>query len=383
MLTEDGCLKRRQNLWKRLPTDVAWVLIGDARHVQYFSNFRLNPVSFSADQKCLLLLTRDGGATLIADNFTRRTSTLDVFADEQIIPWYNHKTSVENRSHALIDGLNQVRGTLEQGQGLLETEGVSAMVAESLGAAAQTSFTKDGSSVTLGTLIRSLRRSKLPDEVELLRRCMQACDAGHEAAFDLVQVGVSELDVYLGIQQAAQQAAGCACVVYGDFRATNAEAPKAGGLPGAYVLQDGDLFIVDYSVIIHGYRSDFTNTIAVGAPTDAQRKQFEVCRAALEAAEATLRAGVAAKDVYQAASDVLVQNGYPAMGHHCGHGLGMEHPESPILVPQSTDTLVAGDVVTIEPGLYVEGVGGMRFEHNYLVSDSGSERLSNHRLGLV
>jgi len=60
----------------------------------------------------------------------------------------------------------------------------------------------------------------------------------------------------------------------------------------------------------------------------------------------------------------------------------MEHPEPPILVPESDDVLLKGDVVTLEPGLYVEGVGGMRYEHNYLVADEGFERLSNHRLAL-
>ena len=212
---------------------------------------------------------------------------------------------------------------------------------------------------------------------------MSACDAGHSAAFDSVRPGVSELDVYLAVQRAAQQAAGCACVVYGDFRATNAVQFKAGGLPTGYILQEGDLFIVDYSVVIHGYRSDFTNTIAVGTPSSDQVRQFEACRDALTAAAATLKSGVAAADVYSAASNVYLERGYPPLGHHCGHGLGMEHPEPPILVPESTDQLVSGDVVTIEPGLYVEGVGGMRFEHNYLVGDHGAERLSNHHIGLL
>jgi len=171
--------------------------------------------------------------------------------------------------------------------------------------------------------------------------------------------------------------------VYGDFRATNATQFKAGGLPTEYVLQEGDLFIADYSVIINGYRSDFTNTMAAGTPTDDQVCQFEACRDAMLAAEATLRKGTAGKDVYDAASAVFIDRGYPALAHHCGHGLGMEHPEPPILVPESDDTLLTGDVVTIEPGLYVEGVGGMRFEHNYLVTESGYERLSNHHIGLT
>lgn len=386
MLSEQGCQQRRRNLWERIPEEFAWLLIGDARHVQYFSNFRPNPVSFSADQRSLLLLLRDGSAHLLADNFTRRTAIADPIADAEIIvPWYTHRKSVTNRDHALLQALDECRDQWAGQRGLVEAEGVTAMAASVVQGDSTTEFV-DGltsESTTLGTAIRSIRRQKLPDEVELLRQCMAACDAGHRAAFDAVRPGASELDVYLAVQQAAQQTAGCACVVYGDFRATNARQHKAGGLPTQYVLQEGDLFILDYSVVIHGYRSDFTNTIAVGHPSADQVRQFEACQDALAAAASSLRAGAEARAVYEAASSVFTQRNYPPLAHHCGHGLGMEHPEPPIFVPESTDRLLAGDVVTIEPGLYVEGVGGMRFEHNYLVMESGAEQLSNHHIGLL
>jgi len=386
MLTKEGCVQRRMNLWTHVPERFDWVLIGDARHVQYFSNFRINPLSFSADQRALLLLQRDGTATLLADNFVRRTAVCDPFVDhEVVIPWYTHKRSVGNRDDALVQALQECRGRWANSQGLIEPEGVTEVVAATVSEYAEWQLTDavDGQSITIGSIVRQLRRQKLPDEVDLLRTCMAACDAGHAAAFDMIRPGVSELDVYLAIQQAAQKQARQACVVYGDFRATNAQQFKAGGLPTDYVLRDGDLFIADYSVIINGYRSDFTNTMAVGTPSNDQVRQFEACRDAMLAAEATLMAGADCKLVYEAASAVFIDRGYPALAHHCGHGLGMEHPEPPILVPESTDTLLSGDVVTIEPGLYVEGVGGMRFEHNYLITEDGFDRLSNHHIGLV
>jgi Xaa-Pro aminopeptidase len=386
MLTAEGCLERRKNLWSGIPEPVDWVLIGDARHVQYFSNFRINPISFSADQRCLLLLQRSGRATLLADNFVRRTAVADPAVDaEVIVPWYTHKRSVTNRDHALLRALEECREQWATTNGLVEAEGVTQAVAAVV---AETTLRlpisgSEQSLASVGTLIRELRRQKLPDEIGLLKRCMSACDAGHAAAFNVAKPGASELDVYIAIQRAAELAAGCACVVYGDFRATNADVHKAGGLPTEYVLRDGDLFIADFSVVIHGYRSDFTNTIAVSDPTDDQTRQFEACRDALAAAESVLKAGVRASDVYEAASAVLLERGYPKLAHHCGHGLGMEHPEAPILVPESDDVLLDGDVVTIEPGLYIEGVGGMRFEHNYAVTATGAERLSNHRIGLT
>lgn len=386
MLTEQGCRDRRARLWTRLPEEIEWVLIGDSRHVQYFSNFRINPISFSANERSLLLMTRNGKAILLADNFTKRSATVPWFVDQEVIvPWYTHKTSIINRDDALCEALSEVENVWNGNTGLIEPEGLSEMTAAMVAEFAAWQFADDENSepTTLGTVIRSLRRTKHTDEVELLKTCMRAGEAGHRRAFEVIRPGVSEFEVYLEVQRAAQEAAGVPCIVYGDFRATNASLHKAGGLPTNYRLQNGDLFILDYSVVIHGYRSDFTNTIAVGSPDAKVVQQFEACRDAMRSAEMMLKPGIQCREVWKAASDVLQSRGCGPLAHHAGHGLGMEHPESPILVSESTDTLVEGDVITLEPGCYIEGQGGMRFEHNYLIKADGFERLSNHLIGLT
>lgn len=386
MLTQDGCRQRQQQLWQRVPSDAKWLLLGDLRHIQYFSNFRINPISFSADQRSLLLLTRDGRAILLADNFAKRSATVEYFVDQEvIIPWYTHKKSVTNRDDSLCAALQDVEDIWSADPGIIEPEGVSEMVAATVAEQAQWQFEDRVTNQpgTLGDAIRLLRRVKHADEIELLRRCMQAGEAGHKRAFDVVREGVSEFEVYLEVQRAAQHAAGCPCIVYGDFRATNAQLHKAGGLPTDYQLKSGDLFILDYSVVIHGYRSDFTNTIAVGTPSTEQVKQFDACNEALKKAAAALKEGIRCRDIWATASHVLESWGFGQLAHHAGHGLGMEHPEPPVLVSESNDTLMAGDVVTLEPGCYIEGVGGMRFEHNYLITDDGCEQLSQHHIGLL
>ena len=386
MLTHAGCRERQSRLWRQLPAEISWVLIGDARHVQYFSSFRINPISFSSDQKVLLLLMRDGQAILLADNFAKRSATVPYFVDQEvIIPWYTHKKSVTNRDDALCLALTEVEHIWKRETGLIEPEGVSEMAAEMVAENAAWQFADDDDEqpTTLGTVIRSLRRSKHDDEVELLKSCMRACEAGHRRAFEVIKPGVSEFEVYLEVQRAAQEAAGVPCIVYGDFRATNAALHKAGGLPTQYRLHNDDLFILDYSVIIHGYRSDFTNTIFVGTPSDRIVAQFEACRDALSAAATMLKAGVACRDLWKAASRVLESRDFGPLAHHAGHGLGLEHPEPPILVSESDDVLIAGDVITLEPGCYIEGQGGMRFEHNYLITESGSEQLSQQHIGLL
>lgn len=385
MLTENGCRDRRGLLWERIPEEIEWLLIGDPRHVQYLSGFRINPISFSAGQQGLLLLLRGGKTLLLADNFSKRSATAPIFVDDEIvIPWYTHRKSVVSRHEALAQAVAEARPYWGGRVGLIEPEGLTEMLAAMVAddAAWQFSPDEDAAPVTLGELLRSLRRSKHPDELSLLERCVHACEAGHRAGFQVIQPGVTELQVYLAVQQAAQQAAGEPCIVYGDFRATHAKLPKAGGLPTEYLLQSGDLFILDYSVVLHGYRCDFTNTISVGPPAASAIAQFDACFAAMQSAESLLRSGAACRDLWKAASNQLDQAGYGPLAHHAGHGLGMEHPEPPILVSESEDTLQLGDVITLEPGCYIEGCGGIRIEHNYLITADGFRRLSNHRLGL-
>ena len=106
--------------------------------------------------------------------------------------------------------------------------------------------------------------------------------------------------------------------------------------------------------------------------------------AVVRSGEKSLKAGALAKDVFDATEKPIRDAGLAEnFKHHAGHGIGLAHPEPPILVPHSDDVLVAGDVVTLEPGLYVDGIGGIRIEHNYLITKDGYERLSHHYIGLT
>jgi Xaa-Pro aminopeptidase len=371
---------------------VEWLLIADPRHIQYLANFWVQPLSFSGGERGLLLLERNGRATLLADNFTIRSAAGQPYVDREVVErWYDHRHSVINRDQALLQALNKVALELQERPGMAEAEWLTAAAAAILlTTAAPDTDTLVGlggmaeSGPGLGSILRRLRRQKEPDELDLLRDCVRAGEAGHARMREILRPGLSEFEIYRDVQQAALAAAGRPGLVYGDFRATNGSAPKVGGLPTGYRLQSGDLFILDYSVVLDGYRADFTNTYAVGEPSGDLRGLMELCQGAMAAGEALLRAGTPCRDVYAAVAGPFRHAGRAELfPHHAGHGLGLAHPEPPILVPESTDTLRAGDVVTLEPGAYQEGVGGMRIEHNYLITESGYERLTHHEIGLT
>lgn len=391
MLTESGCLARRQRLWDSLPEEVEWVLVADPRHVHYFSNFLVQPMSFSAGERAWLLLEREGPATLLGDNFTLRSRVRDPYIDEEVmIKWYDHRHSVTNRDHALFQAAEQISDRLYGREGAVEAEWLPLGAFELLGLDHEDHTVRkeakdptSGEPVDLGTVIRSLRRQKEADEIALIEECTKACEAGHAKAREILDPGLKEYDIFREVYAAVLQKAGRPCLIYGDFRATFPTQIKAGGLPTNYKLKSGDFFILDYSVVLDGYRCDFTNTLCVCDPTPQQMQLFNLAETAMRAGEKTLKAGTLAKDVFDAVETPIRNAGLAEnFAHHAGHGIGLAHPEPPILVPESEDVLLAGDVVTLEPGLYVDGIGGLRIEHNYLITETSYERLSNHVISL-
>jgi Xaa-Pro aminopeptidase len=228
-----------------------------------------------------------------------------------------------------------------------------------------------------------MKRVKDEDEIELLRRSMRAGDAGHAAALRDVRPGMTELEMYLLVQNACLLEAGEQAIVYGDF-VSGPRCVEHGGPPTQRVIEQGDPVLVDFSVVIGGYRGDFANTFICGfKPTSEQMRLYDACLDALRVGETMARAGTPCRDVDAEVRACFANRQLgPTFNTHTGHGLGLGHPDPPYLVPESTDTLVAGDVIAIEPGQYVPGVAGLRYEHNYLVTDSDPVRLSNHELSI-
>jgi Xaa-Pro aminopeptidase len=377
MLTAAGCAARRERLWKSLSPDLDVLIVGDPSHLVYLAGYTPSPFVFRTAESAALLLLEPGRSTLVGDNllgpYLERT-----FVDEVVAPvWYDGRRSTLYRRNRLVTSVLERLAAMPGRRLGVELASVPAGLVEGLRAARPGIELMD-----IGPVIRRLRRAKDPDELEVLRRSIRAGEAAHAAALTQVEPGLTEMDAYQIVQRAAMAALGEPAIVYGDFVSGPRCARERGGPPSTRTIERGDLVLLDFSVVVSGYRGDFTNTFAAGsAPTPRQYELFEACLEALRAAEALLKPGTPARAVDAAVRAHFAGAGLDgAFVTHTGHGIGLGHPEPPYLVPDGDETLEVGDVVAVEPGLYLEDVGGMRYERNYLITADGHETLSNHEL---
>lgn len=374
-LTKAGCEARRRRLWERLGDACDVVVITDPAHLMYFANYHASQFVFRGNEAgaALILERKWDQATLVGDNLLQPFMD-EAFVDETVGDvWYQGKTSAPNRRSNFVKILKSsfVAALVHSGQrlGFEPTTFPTALETGPL----RTTNVEDA--------IRAMRVAKDEDELALLRLSIDAIVAGFDAAREHVRPGMSEQEIYRLVAGACQEHVGEPAIVYGDF-VTGPRCEAVGGPPSDRILQAGELLLLDLSVVVRGYRGDLATTFAVGgAATARQQELFGVCLEAMAEGEKLLKPGIPCRDVDAAVRGPLRAAGVAQFNNsHAGHGLGLGHPEAPFIVPESTDTLAAGQVVTLEPGVYVPGEGGMRIERNYLITAEGFETLSNHRL---
>lgn len=148
--------------------------------------------------------------------------------------------------------------------------------------------------------------------------------------------------------------------------------------PGDYILKEGEMVVVDFGVFFKGLASDMTRMIAIGTPNDDVLEAYEIVREAYEEATMAIENGVPSSEIDVIARDLIQWYGFgDKFIHTTGHGLGYEVHERPMLYATSKEKLMTNMVVTVEPGIYVEGKFGVRLENDILVKNSGYEVLND------
>lgn len=227
-------------------------------------------------------------------------------------------------------------------------------------------------------LLAKLRMSKQPGEIEAMRRAVVLAEKALAEMLPLVRVGMSEREV--AAEMLLQLLRGGSLEM--PFQPIVASGPDNGANPHAFVtdrkLQAGDLMTLDWGATVDGYNADITRTFAIAeAPSEQLRRIYETVQASNAAGRAACRPGVTVQDIDRAARQVIEEAGMGAYFiHRTGHGLGLEGHEEPSIVEGGEQVLAPGMTFTVEPGIYIAGVGGVRIEDDVVVTADGHESLT-------
>ena len=195
-------------------------------------------------------------------------------------------------------------------------------------------------------------------------------------------MGRTEADVAWWLEQVLREE-GAEALAFEPIVAAGPNAALPHHHPGDRKIGPGETVIVDAGARAGGYCSDCTRTFATGLLPDALRRAYALCQSAQESALVAVRAGAGASELDAIARTRIEESGLAPVLHGLGHGVGLEVHERPVLRPTSTDTLVPRNVVTVEPGVYLAGEGGIRIEDLVVVGETGPEVLSSFTKDLL
>ena len=221
-----------------------------------------------------------------------------------------------------------------------------------------------------------LRKDKDAQEIEALRRACEVSDIALAEVLPQVRIGMTEKELAFLLETTmvrcgAEDRAFESIVAAGEHSAIPHHSPTS------RPIGRGDLLKIDFGALVDGYHADETRTFVIGQPADWQVEIHAVVAASQLAGRQALRAGVTLQEVDHASRQVIVDAGYGEnFNHGLGHGVGLQIHEEPFFSPTGTSTLAAGYVLTIEPGVYLPGQGGVRIEDTLAVGQDSAESLT-------
>lgn len=232
-------------------------------------------------------------------------------------------------------------------------------------------------------LVEGLRAVKDEEEIQCMRMAAQFADQAFEEILKYIRPGVTELDVATELQYLIKKK-GADDIGFPIIAVSGKRSSLPHGIPGRKAIERGDFVTLDFGAMYKGYRSDMTRTVIVGEADEKQREIYEIVRTAQAEASRVVRAGLEAKAADGCARGYITQAGYgDYFGHGLGHGIGLDVHEEPRLSQTGNKILEEGNVVTIEPGIYLPNWGGVRIEDTVVVREDGIEVLTKSSKELI
>jgi Xaa-Pro aminopeptidase len=232
-------------------------------------------------------------------------------------------------------------------------------------------------------LVEALRAVKDESELEQIRRAAEITTEGYERLAREPFVGRTERELAARLDALFAEL-GSEGAAFDTIVATGPNGANPHADPGDRRVEPGHTIVIDAGAAVGGYNADCTRTFAAGELGDELRRAYDVCLAGQLAGLEAVRPGVSGVDADAAARDAIAAEGLgDRFGHGLGHGVGLLVHEAPRLSTESPDTIAAGNVVTVEPGVYIPGLGGIRIEDLVIVGEDGNEVLTSMTKELV
>jgi Xaa-Pro aminopeptidase len=232
-------------------------------------------------------------------------------------------------------------------------------------------------------VVEAMRAVKEPGEVARIRAACAIADDALAHVLPSLHDGPTEREFARALEWEMRER-GATRTSFETIVASGPNGSKPHARPTDRAVQAGELVVIDFGCVVDGYCSDMTRTVSVGDPGPEARRVWDVVLESQRAGRAAVRAGVKCVDVDRASRAVIEDAGWgEAFAHGTGHGVGLEIHESPRVAATSDGTLEPGHVVTVEPGVYLPGVGGVRIEDTVVVTSDGADALTEFPKSLV
>lgn len=235
--------------------------------------------------------------------------------------------------------------------------------------------TIDAELVPTLNVVERFREVKTPEEIQKLRVSCDIASRAFDKILQDIKVGVTEKELASRLSHYMVME-GADTKPYGGILISGPKTSLLHGIPGNRALEYGDFVLMDYGCQYDGYLSDMTRTVVVGKATPKQKEVYNICRQMTEDVEAIIKPGVTGEDCYQASLKAIEGTEYMPYNYTgIGHGVGLFVHELPFIGKNHTDVLQAGSVMTVEPGIYIPGWGGVRIEDQGIITEDGYENL--------
>ncbi|MBR3099660.1 MAG: aminopeptidase P family protein [Clostridia bacterium] len=247
----------------------------------------------------------------------------------------------------------------------------------------RTAVGEEVSYVPLKYAPQALRQIKTPAETVTMRKAAQITSEAFDAILGKIRPGMTEKELQIELDFTMYRL-GAEALAFDTIIASGENGSLCHAIPGQRRLEKGDMITMDFGAKVGGYCSDMTRTVALGQPSPEMLKVYNTVLRAQTMCKAALAAGKNCFDIDKLARDYIDSQGYAGrFGHGLGHCVGIDIHEDPRLSPSCHETLKAGMVITVEPGVYIPGLGGVRIEDTCLVKENGCESLTTAPRELV